>query len=60
LSTLVSLLPLGEKVAGEAGRMRGTVQQFLTPPMSLVADSPLIRRAPRATFSPVGRREISR
>ena len=49
------LLPLGEKVARQ-GRMRGLVHPFPVPTTRILYGSPLIRLAPRATFSPEGRR----
>jgi len=50
------LLPSGEKVGGGAARMRGLVPPARRPNVARVSGSPLIRIAPRATFSPEGRR----
>jgi len=55
-----SLLPSGEKVGGEAARMRGLCHQTGCPTIFSVSGSPLIRLASRATFSPEGRRTRSK
>ncbi len=55
MGSKISLLPSGEKVARQ-GRMRGLVQHFLISMIQSVCGNPLIRLAPRATFSPEGRR----
>ncbi len=56
MGTFDFLLPSGEKVARE-GRMRGLVQLAHRQPSLRMSGSPLIRLAPRATFSPEGRRK---
>uniref|UniRef100_A0A0N4ZJK1 PE-PGRS family protein n=1 Tax=Parastrongyloides trichosuri TaxID=131310 RepID=A0A0N4ZJK1_PARTI len=57
---LVTLLHSGEKVGGGAARMRGRFQQAERLMEVREADAPLIRLAPRATFSPEGRRQFWR
>jgi|GEM_PF-1794899 len=54
-----TLLPLGEKVGRASGSDEGYAQHALTlrTPASLTL--PLIRLAPRGTFSPKGRRSIN-
>ena len=54
------LLPSGEKVAGVAGRMRGPLRTGSPYPATAPELTiPLNRRAPRATFSPEGRRRVA-
>ena len=55
----VFLLPLREKVVCDADRMRGASAPGRTPRAGPKSARPLIRHAPRGTFSREGRRAIN-